>query len=306
VTERLRLHGRSRGWLYAGCGMLVVSTDSFFVRWSRAEVWDLVFWVSLISLATYFVSGSRLVTGSRFVTGSLLVSGSRRESMSPIRSWRRFPVPLTAIAVLSTVSQVSYITAVTRTTVSNVVVIVGASPVMVALVGRGFFSEKTARRVWTAIVVTFAGMTVIVAGSVGEPNLDGDLLAVAAVLAFSIGVNIWRRWPEMSRIVGLSMAAVLSVFAASFFASPLSLDGRAYLACVGMGLLNPLGRLLHTNAPRYAPAAEVALFTPVETVAASLWAWLAFSEVPKVGTVVGAVIIIGGVLYGTVTAREHR
>ena len=267
--------------------MLVVSTDSFFVRWSRAEVWDLVFWVALMSLVTYFVMGSR------------------SESMNPIRSWRSFRVPLTAIAVLSTVSQVSYITAVTRTTVANVVVIIGASPVMVALVGRIFFGEKTSRRVWTAIFVTFTGMTVIVAGSIGEPNLDGDLLAVLAVGAFSIGVNIWRRWPEMSRIVGLSISAVLSVAVASLFASPFSLDGRAYLACLGMGVLNPLGRLLHTNAPRYAPAAEVALFTPVETVAASLWAWLAFSEVPAVGTVVGAVIIVAGVLYGTVTSRER-
>jgi len=289
--------------------MLVVSTDSFFVRWSRAEVWDLVFWVALISLVTYFVAGSPFATGSRsvagssFVTGSRSVAGSRTEPMNPIRLWRSFPVPLTAIAVLSTVSQVSYITAVTRTTVSNVVVIVGASPVMVALVGRVFFGERTTRRVWTAIVVTFAGMTVIVAGSVGEPNLDGDLLAVAAVLAFSVGVNIWRRWPEMSRIVGLSMASALSVVVASFFASPLSMDGRAYLACLGMGLLNPLGRLLHTSAPKYAPAAEVALFTPVETVAASLWAWLAFSEVPEAGTVFGAAIIIAGVLYGTVTTR---
>ena len=288
MLERLRLRGRSRGWLYAGCGMLVVSTDSLFVRWSRAEVWDLVFWVSLISLVTYFVTGSR------------------SESMNPIRSWRRFPIPLTAIAVLATVSQVSYITAVTRTTVSNVVVIVGASPVMVALVGRIFFGERTSRRVWTAIVLTFGGMTVIVAGSVGEPNLDGDLLAVAAVVAFSISVNVWRRWPEMSRIVGLSMSAVLSVVIASFFASPLSLDGRVYLACLGMGVLNPLGRLLHTNAPRYAPAAEVALFTPVETVAASVWAWLAFSEVPAVGTVIGAVIIVAGVLYGTIASRERR
>ena len=310
MAERLRLVGRSRGWLYAGSGMLIVSTDSFFVRWSRAEVWDLVFWVSLISLVTYSVTGSRLVTGSGIVSGSrsLTCAGMVNDSasMNPIRSWRRFPIPLTATALLATVSQVSFFAAVTRTTVSNVVVIVGAAPVMVALVGRVFFGERTSRRVWTAIVVTFAGMTVIVAGSLGEPNLDGDLLAVAAVLAFSVGVNIWRRWPEMSRIVGLSMAAVASVVVASFFASPLMLDGRAYLACLGMGLCNPLGRLLNSSAPKYAPAAEVALFTPVETVAASLWAWLAFSEVPKVGTVLGAAIIIGGVLYGTVTAREPK
>ena len=102
MPERLSLRDRRRGWLYAACGMLVVSTDSLFVRWSRAEVWDVVFLVSLVSIATY------------------IVTGTRSESMNPIRSWRRFPIPLTAIAVLSTVSQISYVTAVTRTTVSNV------------------------------------------------------------------------------------------------------------------------------------------------------------------------------------------
>lgn len=286
MSEQLRLRGRRRGWLYAALGMLVVSTDSFFVRWSGAEVWDLVFWVSLISLAFY------------------VVIGVRSESLNPIHAWHRLPIPLAAIAVLATVSQVSFMTAVTRTTVANVVVIVGASPVMVALVGRVFFAERTSRRVWVAICVTFVGMIVIVAGSVGEPDLDGDLLAVLAVLAFSISVNVWRRWPELSRFVGLSFAAVLSMVIASFFASPLGLDARGYLACVGMGLLNPLGRLLHSNAPRFAPAAEVALFTPVETVAASLWAWLAFAEIPTVGTVVGAVIIVAGVTYGTVAATH--
>lgn len=287
MSERLRLRGRRRGWLYAALGMLVVSTDSFFVRWSGAEVWDLVFWVSLISLIFY------------------LVMGVRSGSMTVFRAWDGLPIPLAAIAILATVSQVSFMTAVTRTTVANVVVIVGASPVVVALVGRVFFAERTARRVWVAILFTFVGMTVIVSGSVGEPNLDGDLLAVLAVVAFSISVNVWRRWPEMSRFVGLFLASLLSVGFASFFASPLGLDARGYLACVGMGLLNPLGRLLHSSAPRYAPAAEVALFTPVETVAASCWAWWAFGEVPDVGTVVGAGIIVVGVIYGTVGVREQ-
>ena len=266
--------------------MLVVSTDSFFVRWSGAEVWDLLFWVSFISVGFY------------------LVAGWRRGSTDALRAWLKFPLPLSVIALLATVSQVTFIAAVTRTSIANVVVIVGASPVIVALVGRVFFRERTSRRVWIAIFVTFLGMVVIVSGSIGQPNLDGDLLAVVAVAAFSVGVNIWRRWPEMSRISGLLVASALSIIIAAFFAAPLSLDGRAFLACLGMGLLNPLGRLLHSSASRYAPAAEVALFTPVETLAAPLWAVLAFSEVPTLGTVIGATIIIGGVLYGTVTANS--
>ncbi len=287
VSERLSIRERQRGWLYAALGMLVVSTDSFFVRWSGTEVWNLVFWVALFSLGVYFVMAWR------------------NQEPNPLQTLRHFPLPVAVIALLATVSQVCYITAVTRTTVANVVVIVGASPVIVALVGRVFFAERASRRVWVAIFVTFLGMVVIVAGSLGEPNLDGDLLAVVAVVAFSLSVNVWRRLPQMSRVTGLSAAAILSVLVASFFASPLSLDAQAFVACVGMGIFNPLGRLLHTNAPRYAPAAEVALFTPVETIAASLWAFLAFAEVPSLRTVIGATVIIAGVLYGTVTV-QHR
>lgn len=77
--------------------------------------------------------------------------------------------------------------------------------------------------------------------------------------------------------------------------------GWLFAAIGGMGVVfNPLGRIFHASAPRYAPAAEVALFTPVETVAAPIWAWLAFQEVPPEQTVFGAVVIVAGVLYGTV------
>ena len=37
--------------------------------------------------------------------------------------------------------------------------------------------------------------------------------------------------------------------------------------------------------------------------AASLWAWIGFSELPEAWTVVGGVIVIGGMLYGTVGRR---
>ena len=36
----------------------------------------------------------------------------------------------------------------------------------------------------------------------------------------------------------------------------------------------PLARFLLASSTRYAPAAEVSLFTPIETVCASIWAWL--------------------------------
>ncbi len=282
------MQDRRRGWLFAASGMLLLSTDSLFIRWSRAEAWDIAFLVALLSFPLY------------------VVLNVRTERISPVAAVRAFPVPVLGVACLSAVSQISFITAVTRTSVSNVVVIVAAAPVLAVLVGRVFFGTRTSRRVWAAIALTFAGVTVIVTGSVGEPSFDGDLLALAAIAAFATNMNIWRRFPDMSRLITLSISSGIVIAITAFFASPFTLDGRAYLACAGMGLLfNPTGRLLNTHAPRYAPAAEVALFTPVETVAATVWAWLAFSEAPKTGTLIGGAIVIGGVLYGTFGQRRY-
>jgi drug/metabolite transporter (DMT)-like permease len=57
--------------------------------------------------------------------------------------------------------------------------------------------------------------------------------------------------------------------------------------------------MLYSAAPRYVPTAEVALFAPVETVAATIWAWLAFAEVPATQTVIGGIIVLGAIALAT-------
>jgi drug/metabolite transporter (DMT)-like permease len=42
----------------------------------------------------------------------------------------------------------------------------------------------------------------------------------------------------------------------------------------------------------------VSLFTPVETVCATVWVWLCFDEVPPTATFVGAAIVLTAVTYG--------
>jgi drug/metabolite transporter (DMT)-like permease len=63
-------------------------------------------------------------------------------------------------------------------------------------------------------------------------------------------------------------------------------------------VVGPLARVLIATAPRYLPATEVALFAPVETVLATLWAYLAFDEAPSTRTWVGGAIILAAVLWG--------
>lgn len=273
---------RRLGWALAGLGMLLISTDSLWVRLSEAGSWDMAFLVALLSLPIF------------------LALNRAFESSGPRHSFRAASRPLLAVAALSAISHISFITAITRTDIANVVVIVAASPIVVAVIARLALGERATARVWVAIGVTGIGIGIVVAGSVGRPTLDGDLLALLAIGAFSANMVVWRRYSQLSRYVGLALSSLFVIMVSAPFAAPLSQQPRVYFAAAAMGLIfSPAGRIAHTTAPRFAPSTEVALFAPVETVAATLWAWLAFSEVPTRATVIGGLIIVGAVFYGT-------
>ena len=282
VSENRRL-----GWRLAALGMLLVSTDSFFVRLADADGWSISFLVAACAIPVQL--GLNAVFGTSGV----------REAVAAA------PKDMLGIAALASVSQTAFIIAITKTDVANVVVIVAASPILAAVFAWIVLREMTERRVWIAIGITIVGILSVVSGSLGGANLTGDLLAVLAIVAFGANIVWWRRVPDLNRFVTLALSAAIVMVTTLPFADPFGLDARAYLAIAAMGFVfNPAGRVAHTNAPRFAPAAEVALFTPIETVAATTWAWLAFNETPSPTTVIGGVIVVVGVLYGTIGAQS--
>ncbi|WP_428119048.1 DMT family transporter [Candidatus Poriferisodalis sp.] len=277
-----RMTGRPTGWALAALGMLLVSTDSLWVRVSRASAWDVAFVVGVLSIVLY----------------AGIVAHTAASSWASIRSDTK---PLLLAGVLGTVSQLTFLNAITHTEVPHVVAIVAAAPLLAAAVAWIVLRERTSARVAIGIALTVVGIGLVVGDSLGTPNLLGDFLALVAVAAFAVITVVWRRYQTMSRTVGLALSSAFVVVISAFWADPTTLDGRAILAMFAMGLCcNPLGRLAYSTAPKYAPAGEVALFAPVETVAGIGWAALFLNEFPTIATVIGAVVIVAGVLYGTV------
>jgi drug/metabolite transporter (DMT)-like permease len=277
---------RRRGWALAAFGMLMVSTDSLFIRSADFDAWTIAFVFGLSSTVA-------------------LVVVAAITTPEPLRvAARRTPLPLAAVALTASVSQIAFTGAVTHTAVSNVVVIVASTPIFAAVLARIVLRERTDRRVVVAIVGVLGGIAVVVSGSLGEPTLDGDLLALLAIVLFSLSVVVWRRHPELNRPLALAASSATMALVTAPLASVGSAPARVFVATLAMGLVfNPIGRLSYSSAPKYAPAAEVALFTPVETVAATAWAWIFFSERPSIPTVVGGAVVITAVLYGTVGGR---
>jgi drug/metabolite transporter (DMT)-like permease len=275
---------RRVGWALAAGGMLLVSTDSYFVRLGQAPGATMAFLMAV---------GSTLTLGIAAVISARSGAELRQRILL-------HPTALIVVALLSAATQLAFIVAVTRSSVSNVVVIVAGAPLMAAIAGALVLNERPRKPVQFAVALTTIGIAAVMSGSLGTPRLDGDLLAVGAIVCFALSIIGWRRYPTLDRPITLAAGSMVMAIGTAPLVDWSALDARAIIAGGIMGLVaNPAGRMLYSSAPRYAPAAEVAVFAPVETVAATVWAWMAFAEVPTGRTIVGGLIVIASVVIAT-------
>jgi len=274
------------GIALAATGSLLISLDSLGFRLTEESPWNNAFWVgSFIALAMLFMVPIR--------TGQSLVKVARADG----------PIALLS-GSLQAVSTSFFILALDATAVSNVVAIVAAVPMLSALMAHYAIKERTSFRTWMAILAAVAGILVIVSGSLGAGTATGDLYAVIAITGFSINLIIWRKYPSLNRQAIIGIGGLFVAVVAYIPANPLEVSASAIIILAVLGILTgPAGRVSIATATRYLPAAQVGLFTPVETVAATTWAWLFLDELPAAATVVGGVIVIAAVVFG-VTTRE--
>lgn len=277
---------RKLGIFLAFGGMLLVSTDSLITRAVGIDGWTIGFWFGVFSAPAMTL---------------YLFIADRKTHLKV--AYRTGPAPLFGSALMQACSSLLFILAVTHTTIANVVVIIAAAPVLAALCATVILGEKSSRRLWMAIIVSLIGIVVVVSGSLGGGGLLGDLLAVGAISSFAVNLTIWRAHPAMSRALAVGIAGAIIALVCAIPAQPLGHSARTYLLLFIMGaLIGPLARVMLASATRYLPIAVVSLFTPIETVAGTAWAWLAFNEVPVFTTYIGGAIVLVAVLYGTVFA----
>lgn len=280
---------RKRGILLAFGGMLAISTDSLFTRIADADGFDVTFWVGVFSAGVML---------------GVVVLG---EGTTPQALLRRDGSILLASAMLQAAMTTFFVLAIKNTSVSNVVVIIAASPLVAAGFAWLLLREAVTGRVWTAIAVCALGIGVVMAGSVGGGSIVGDLLAVGAVSSFGLGVVVLRGHPDMSRPMVVGLGGLFMAVVAFVPAQITGHNTKTWLSFAAMGIVfGPLARLMLSSAPRYLPAAEVGLFAPVETVFGTLWAFLVFGEVPVAPTWIGGAVILAGLIWGIWPPAQDR
>ncbi|MEO0329634.1 MAG: DMT family transporter [Pseudomonadota bacterium] len=262
------------GILLALIGGLSISIDIPMIRLAEANPW-----------VTMLMRG----IGLSSVLGLILIFG-RKYTDTPTnpfddRNW-------VEIGVLFGLSSIFFTISVFHTSTANLVFILAFNPMLAALLSWWMFGERPDFVTWLAIVLTIVGITIIVAGGVDSGALFGNLTSLAT--AFLLALSITR-----SRQSGkdLSLSGCLGGMVTALFALPLAyanfeMPTYPMWLFINVFVLVPISGFSLTLAPRFIPAAQVAMFFLLETVLAPVWVWLIFAEIPTNATLIGGMIVL--------------
>ena len=285
------LSTHAKGLMITATGVLIISPDGLLTRLIETDYWTMIFWRAL------------LVSFGMWLMVSLI---------NPNRVWQRYLTvrgPGLLIVGSYSLGTVSFVYAITHTSVANTLIILSSTPLFAALIGRVLLQEKIQLRTLLAISLVAIGIAVLASGSVssGDAALFGDLAAILGSFFLACGFSFVRRFPQISVLSAISCSGLLTALLVLPLASPLSITQAdfGYLLLMGLYVV-PVGTALMYLGPRYIPAAEVGLLLLLESILGPIWVWLVFAENPGTHTLVGGVIILSTLTLNTVWALNFQ
>ena len=275
-----------KGLLITACGVLVISPDGLLTRLIVADHWTMIFWRAL-----FLSFGMWLVISFAY----------------PNRVWQQYKTvrgPGLLMVAAYSLGTISFIFAITHTSVANTLIILSTTPLFAAIIGRFLLNEKIQPRTIIAIVLAATGIAIMTSGSVDQQNgLLGDLAAILGSFFLACGFSFVRRFPQVSAFSAISCSGLLTALIILPLAAPLSVSqaDMGYLMVMGLYMV-PIGTALMFLGPRYIPAPEVGLLLLLESILGPVWVWLALGEEPAASTLLGGAVVISTLAVNTIWA----
>ncbi|WP_279356321.1 DMT family transporter [Methylobacterium indicum] len=146
--------------------------------------------------------------------------------------------------------------------------------------------------------MSLSGVVLVAGQSAHLDGVAGNGLALLMTLAFAGLLIVARRFARIDLVRVNTVAALLCVLVAlpmSSGAVP-SLTSLALLAALGI-LTTALSFVLFLMGSRHIPSTEAALIGLLDVVLGPLWVWIAVSEDPGQGALIGGAIVLAAVVW---------
>lgn len=213
------------------------------------------------------------------------------------------------LGVLLGLHFIFFVSAVSDTTILNATVLVNTTPIWSMFVSSLVFKLKPSRLAVLGILTSFAGVSVITFGDVssrvGVITLKGDLEAIfaAVVEAFylSYGRDTRRKVPLLSLMLTIYVFAAFTVLIGAIVTSSninFPIQPSLILLLIGMGLLpTALAHTFYFSSLSHLKSFETATMALLEPIGATFLGILIFAEVPATIFVLGAVLVLVGIVF---------
>ncbi len=217
-------------------------------------------------------------------------------------------VPGLVSGTLLTVMFISFIIALSRTTVANTLIVMGTSPFLAALLGWVFLRERVAPRTVLAMIAAFLGICLMFFGAASHDRWIGALIATIIPVAFGLNTVILRKMhTTVDMIPAILLAGVISAVVTLPLALPFEAAGRDFVLLATMGMVQVgLGCIMMTIASRHLTAAEIGLISILEIIFGTLAVWLVVGERPDSAALAGGLIVITALAADQLLASRHR
>ncbi|MCP4963964.1 MAG: EamA family transporter [bacterium] len=252
-------------------------------------------------LAKAIDAGSWTIATWRGIIGAAGIAGyvHLRNRHQPVVETFRLGWQGWTLATVGAVASLAFIVAFKRTFVANVSVIYATIPFAAAVLERVTLAEPIRARTMTAAGASVAGVIIIMSGSLGTPNLDGDAVAIAMVLLNALYMVLIRALTGTDVVLAGGASALLLFVAGWFFTDPLDVSTGDSILLVLFGVAFAAAVVLWTEGTKLIPAAESGLLGSAETPLAIAMAWIILTETPPATSLIGAAIVLAAVLVHT-------
>lgn len=233
-------------------------------------------------------------------------------------AWRRAGPPvsrrdmwmLLALGVLGNgVYQLLFAIGVAHTRAGSAAIVLASAPVFIAVLGRVFGVERVGLRGYGGVLLSIAGIALVILGGAahqaGDSTLHGNLIILLGALCWAIFTVLLEPYTHRVSLVDISALTLvggaiplLIVSAPAMIATrwssvrPLTWVAIAYS---GIGSL-VIAYLFWYRGVRVIGPTRTAIYSNLQPVIALLVSWMLLSEVPTGWQGVGAVTIIAGVI----------
>ena len=263
------------------------STAGIFTKGVEADVWTVLLWRGLLA------------------GGAMSAWLAWRRGWSGLADGRHLGWAGWSAATVSSAATICFIAAFKNTAVANVAIIYATAPFAAAAIAWIWMREMPDFATLVAAGLCVAGVTVMVGGSAGSPDLTGDLLALGMTVLMALMMVIMRRHPDRPMTLAVGPISCLQLVAASWLmGAQFDVSSRELVMLAGFGVVHAAATVLLAEGVLRIRAAEAALLGALEMPLAPLWGWLILFEVPRMPTFAGGAVVLATLAWFLV--REAR